>query len=437
MQRRQWLTLFGFSLVIAPVAFAFGRWSGLATHSTTIAQAYPKSGAASPEGAHRVVDKTDFSRVAIENLGQVEFDQAYELIHSAPKEALVAWAHRLEEVPVTPRKTSAIAVFFKTLAQIDAKAAADVALAMDRADPRWAAIGAISVATPAADLPEVARMYTTVHEDRIPVAGDFVSRWSASDPEATARFLSSYSGRVNSDDIASFIGNWAAVNPAAATEWLAQASPERRDFTVYAGFYAGWMLNDRNAAVTDLAQRSGDKAFEKALKVVSENLFTESPDAARAFILMLPDDGAQKVAVEQVTAHITSIWLGSGDYLHLKSEDVAKWLFTLPENLWHEQIGSVMENWTREDNAAADAWLNGMPLQTRDQLLAEHCLAFNWNLPTAGLQAGLRISDPELRRNTLRQVFKEIAPDMIEDLLQKATLPVEEAREIRRVVKSL
>ncbi len=433
MGRRHWLISIASCLVIAPIAFALGRWSGWAKHPPI--PTHYDSGMASPKNAYRAEEK-DFKRVAIENLGQVEFEQAYELIHTAPKPALIAWAKRLEAMPFTPRKTSAISVFFRTLAQVDTKAAVEVALAMERSDPRWTAVGAIVAAAPAANLGDVARIYTTLHEEGIAITGELVARWSAIDPNATARFLATYPGKVTNDDLVPFVWNWAALDPTAATAWLANAEPKRRDPSVYSALYGGWIVSDRPAALTDLATHGEDKTFENALKTVSETLFTESADAARAFILTLPSGGAQKVAVDQVTGHITGFWFG-GDYLHLKADEVARWLYALPDQLWTDQIGHVINRWAREDTAAVDAWLNQMPPQTRDRLLAEYCLARDWNTPTAGLQAGLHISDPALRLATFRKGFKDLGEDVKQELLEKAALSPDEARELNQILSEL
>lgn len=438
MERRSWWILFAVCLLVAPITFVLGRWSQSATPPNSNAeQTHFASESRSLGKTQRTSEATDFARVTIENLGEVEFDQIFELLHSAPKEALLGWTKRLEALPVAPRKTAAIKVFFKTLAQIDARTAVDLALGMDRADPRWTAIGAVSVATPAANLSEVARMYSALDEKKLPIAGDFIANWSATNPEATARFISSYPGKVENRDIASFIFNWAGLDPAAATEWLVNADANRRDPVVYMGFYGGWMLSDRAAALTDLATRAADKTLQKAIEMVTENLFTDSSEAARAFILTLPSSAPQEAAVSQITAHITGIYLGAGDYLHLKPDEVAKWLLTLPDSLGHKEIGSVVDRWAGEDQAAVDAWYNQMQPQMRNRLLAEQCGAFNWNLPGPSFRAGLRISDPELRQNTFRQIFKDMVEEGKQGLLQKAELSAEEAGELRRILKHL
>lgn len=435
MQPRAPLVLIVLCVLVAPIGLVLGRWSV----STTLSSTSPSTAALlseardSANAGPSVTEPGDLSNVTIENLGQVEFDQAFELLRSAPKEALTAWTRRLELLPVTPRKTAAINVFFKTLAQIDTKTAVDLALSMERVDPRWMAIGAVDLAAPFQSLPEVARMYTAINETRLALVGELIAKWSMTDPEATARFLASYPGKVTNDEIAPFIGNWVALDPAAATKWLSETDASRRCPEVYSAFYEGWILKDRIAALEDLAARGGDKIFKKAIQKVGQNLFADSPDAARSFVLKLPTSAAQKAVVDQIAGAYAS----GRDYLHLKPDEVAKWLFTLPDNLWHGEMGYALEQWAGNNPSAVDAWLNQMPPLTKDRLLAEQCRGYKWNLPTAGLKAGLQIRDHELREKTFHEIFQDMAKEVREELLQKAELSGEEAAELERILKKL
>jgi hypothetical protein len=437
MERKSWLILFAICLLIAPITFALGRWGRPAQPHSNTAQTRLVAEVRSEQEQQRASERVDLARVTIENVGEVEFDQVYELLRSAPNEALLSWTRRLEALPVGVRKTAAINAFFKTLAQIDARKAVDLALGMERAESRWTAIGAVGIATPAAELKEVARMYMAIGETRIAIAGDLIGTWSATDPEATARFLASYPGKVANDEMAVFLGNWAALDSPAAAQWLASADPSRHDPLVFASYYDGWRLSDPGAALSDLATHAGDKKFQNAIERVTENLFTDSAEAARVFILTLPDPATQEAAVSQVTGHITNIYLGGGDPLKLKADEVTKWLLTLPENLWQKEIGGVMDNWAREDQPAVDAWTSQMTPQMRDRLLAEQCAAFYGNIPETGLRAGLRISDPALREETFRKVFADRGEEGKEELLQSAGLSAEERGELKRILQRL
>lgn len=365
----------------------------------------------------------------IENLGQVAFDQALDLLDSAPREALTAWAKRLEGLPVGPRRTAGVTAFFKTLAQVDAKTAVDLALSLNLYEPRWIAIWSISYAAPAANLNEAARMYTALDEKKLALT-DFVITWSRSDPAATAQFLSSYGGEVENDDVARLMANWAALDPAAAEEWLVN-NPVRRDAAVHAGFYSGWLEHDRAAALSDLGTRVNDEAFNKALEVVSKDLFKDSEGEARAFILTLPP-AAQETAVGSIVGDITAVYLRGAPELQV--DEVAKWLITLPEKLWHGQVGEILNRWPEQDQTGRDAWIDQLAPGTRDAVLADYCRAYRSHMPADNIRAGLRIRDSNLRRETFRDLFRDMEEEARQEFLADAQLSQGEMEELTAIL---
>ena len=433
MQPRTPLVLIVLCVLVAPIGLVLGRWSV----SSTLPSTLPSDAVLRPE-AHgsanagpSLTEPGDFSKVTIENLGQVEFDQAFELLHSAPKEALTVWTKRLEGLPTGPRKTAGITAFFKTLAQIDARTAVDLALSLNLHEPRWTAIGAVSNAIPAANLNEVARMYVALNEKKLGLT-DLVVSWSRSDPVATAEFLSSYSGEVDNRDVGQLMANWAALDPAAAREWLAK-HPVHRDEAVYAGFYSGWLEHDRAAALNDLRTRLEDQTFKKAFEVVSKDLFKDSQEAARAFILTL-SPVAQETGVDAIVNDVTAIYLsGAPD---LKGDEVAKWLVTLPENLWHQNLGAILNRWPEQAQAARDEWIDQLPPATRDAVLADFCQAsYNTHMPTDNFRAGLRIRDLKLRQETFRNIFGDMDQEARQELMANAQLLPAEVEELARILK--
>ena len=428
MPRRRWLTLIAVCFVISPISFGVGHWSG----------ALPYHGSAQQNGGLEVApsvkprdEAKDYSGVLIENLGQVEFDQALDLLESAPKEALATWVKRLEHLPLGPCKTAGINAFFKALSQIDAATAVELALSMKRQDPRWTAIGAVSKAMPAANLSEVARMYTALNEKKLSLA-DLVWNWSRSDPVATAKFLSNYGGQVDNADVAQLMTNWAALDPAAAQAWLTEHQ-DRREAGVYAGFYSGWVEHDRTTALNDLRARVDDETYGKALDTVSKDLFKDSADAARTFILMLPP-AAQEAGVGAIVGDVTAVYLsGAGE---LQADEVAKWLITLPDKLWRENLGEVMNRWDYRDRAGLDGWIDQLPSTTRDAVLADYCKASGAYLQVENVRAGLKILDQNLREETLRHVFNETEPEDHEQFLTDADLLPAEKEELARILNA-
>lgn len=164
---------------VGSLSFGAGRWSvstreGLKGNKPGLVSA--RSNAAQPLDSPQF-EKVDLSAVKIENLGEVDFEQAYALLRSAGKETLVEWTMRLQALPTSPHKTAGITAFFKTLAQMDTGVAAELALKMDRHEPRWTAILAVTKAAPAANLAENRKTHQAAHNDR-PIS-DILAEFSA------------------------------------------------------------------------------------------------------------------------------------------------------------------------------------------------------------------------------------------------------------------
>jgi hypothetical protein len=432
MPRRSWLALIALCLAISPFGFAVGHWSASSSRGRRDRAAESSAPIIAADRERTALEETaDYSSVTVENLGQVEFDQAFALLQSAPKKALLAWTKRLEALPAGPRKSAGITAFFKTLAQIDTRTAVDLALSLNRYDPRWTAIGAIGNATPAANLNEVARMYIELHEKKLGLS-NLIINWSRSDPTATADFLSGYDGEVDNGDVAQLMASWAAVDSAAASEWLAKQLPSRRDEDVYAGFYSGWLEQDRAAALNTLRTRANDETLSKALKVVSMDLFKDSPGGARDFILTLPPS-AQETAVSSVVGDVTAIYLsGTPD---LQASDVARWLITLPEDLWREAVGEVVNRWPDQDSAGRDAWIDQLPPDRHDAVLAAYCRAGNSYIQAQNIRMGLRIRDASLRQKTLRDLFGNMEEEAQKALWRNEQLTPMETKELAKILK--
>ncbi len=433
MERRALLFLSATAVAIALLGFAAGRQS-VGTTDTVRGRA---PGADGPAGelrrrSVREEESADLYRVTIENVGQVEFEQAYGLLQAAPREVLSDWTRRLEALPVGPRKTAAITAFFKTLAQLDAKTAVDLALTLTRREPRATATSAINAATPVSSLAEVARLLASGEVERMS-AISLIEKWSWTDPVSTSQFVASHPEMADEFGVGLLLGNWAALDPAAAKAWLDQLDASRQDPRVYRDFYSGWFEYDRPAALNHLIANAGDEKLNKAIESAAHFLFSESPVTARAFVLDLPEGQARKAAISHITVEAAGHFIrGTPSF---SADAVAKWLFTLPPDNWQDNLGSVVSKWSGEDSAAVDQWMNDMPTPTRDQVAAEFCLAYDSDDPARNFAAGLRINDPQLRENTFREVFKKVgSKKRARELLQRANLPPEQAAALERLM---
>ncbi len=417
-------------LALAGAFFWLGRWAA-STAEKSGTEERPTVSAESPVGNRSIgaSAKDDFARVRIENLGQVGFDHAYELIQSASEEALAGWTRRLEALPAGPQRTAGLTAFFRTLAQIDSRKAVDLALGMERTSARWNAVDAITVATSASDLGEVARLYSALNE-KGPDGADLVATWSRTDPVRAAAWAAGYPGGVQDYGLAALMANWGALDPVGAGRWLAEAGPKFQDPRVLAGFYSGWVEADFAAAVSDLRERGTDERFAPAIQRVATELFKESPQSTRAYVLALPP-GPREAAIDAVVGDVTAIYLGGGPELEI--EEVAEWLVTLPDELWRGHIGAIMSQW--HDETATEAWLGRLPLQTRDVVLSRVCAEYRTDMPTESFRAGLRISDPQLRERTFREIFQKLEEEERQKLFGALELSPGETRELESLLR--
>jgi hypothetical protein len=436
MERKAIAGISAITLAVAIAAFEAGRMSSPAAPSTRrLVEHRDFDQAASGRNASRIEER-DFSKVTIENIGEVNFDQAYELLRSATPETLTQWSERLDALPTGPQKMAAIATFYKTLAQLDTTTAVDLALKLTRREARWAAFGAVHAAAPASEMRHVARMETSGNLKGLSLT-DFVWTWSRIDPVSASELVTALPDTVDNYGRSTLLANWASMDPGAAKTWLDNLDPKQRDDYVYEGFYGGWFEANPAAAVSHLAAHATDEKFDKAVRGAAQALFQESPDAARAFIISLPTALAKGAAGGALESQATGRFL-LRDPDPLEPSSAARWLYTLPEDVRDDQIGRVVAQWSARDPDGVNAWLREMPLPTRDRIAAEFCQAFDWRQPGRNLEAGLSISDPRLREEALRALLQQIgSKKSARKMLQEANLPPPEAAKLQELIAEL
>ena len=132
---------------------------------------------------------------------------------------------------------------------------------------------------------------------------------------------------------------------------------------------------------------------------------------------------------------VTAIYLSGVP--ELQASDVAKWLLTLPENLWHEEVGEVVNRWPEQDSTGRDVWIDQLPLSTHDAVLAAYCRAGNSYVQAQNIRMGLRIRDSNLRQETLRDVFRNMEEQAQRALWRNEQLTPTEMKELAKILKRL
>src|SRR5204862_5942525 len=111
----------GFSAGLAVGGFQLGRQSVSAvTVNHRAAKTLPD--VLNPS-RHREVQIKDHQAESIREVAAMPFSEIYDVLRSATRTQKIAWAAELERMPRGPRQNAAIAAYFKSLVQVDSKAA--------------------------------------------------------------------------------------------------------------------------------------------------------------------------------------------------------------------------------------------------------------------------------------------------------------------------
>jgi hypothetical protein len=312
----------------------------------------------------------DHSKITVREIATVPFSELYDILKSAPREQLLAWAADLEQMPRGPRQRAAVAAYYKSLIQVDHHAAIDAVLHAENLNLRDVAIVSLMKAAPESIWGDLAEMIEQLpHPRRLhsfsPV--DPLSNWSRVDPVVVSRFIEKHPD----SSLYALLYNWGAIDPAAAREWL-ERDTSRHTEEAFRAFLTGWVEIDRAAAMEYAVNNSTRANFEGAVNELAYHLFRVSPDDASRLMSLLPPEQA-KAAMKVVAHNTTSIILHAPEDYQRPPDVVARWMATQPVELWKDDIGDVLWGWVRDDADAATGWLDQLQPNVRDAAIADFC----------------------------------------------------------------
>jgi hypothetical protein len=158
-----------------------------------------------------------YRELAVAEILGLPFAEFYEALRSAPGEAREKWAAELEKMPAGPRRTAALAAFYKLLVQFDPIAAAKAACEIKDKNVQELALESVAGAAPGFALRDIAELFLKLPPDPSgyrKYLENVVSEWVVIDPPAVAKFFDEHpeTESVGRDDL---IRNWAALDPGA------------------------------------------------------------------------------------------------------------------------------------------------------------------------------------------------------------------------------
>lgn len=361
----------------------------------------------------RVLAEGDHGYPRISEIATVPFSELYDVLRSASREQLLAWARDLERMPRGPRQRAAVAAYYKSLIQVDHHAAIEAVLHAQYLPMRDVAIEAMMKASPESIWADLAEMTAQLsYPGRGWAQDDLIKNWSRVDPVAASEFVEKrrFSAGIKlpgdeSDRVVSLLSNWGEIDPTAARNWL-EADASRQTTDALRAFVTSWARVDRAGAIDYAVANALEPKFEGAINELVYQFVRSAKDDATRLIFLLPPDLA-KAAVKNV-ADITNPKeidpnLDRPPDYQRPPDEVVRWMASLPVEFWKESIGVAANGWLTRDADSAKAWLDQLSPDLRDVAIASCCrhAKQNWWQPTMVIELGWTISDQRLRDSAL------------------------------------
>jgi hypothetical protein len=416
-------------LVLAFVSFFVGR----RVEENALAERHQSTDAHTQLPAATVTPfERTYRELAVAEILAFPFAEFYEALRSAPGEAREKWAAELEKMPAGPRRTAALAAFYKLLVQFDPVAAARTACEIKDKKVQELALDSVSGATPGFALRDIAELFLKLPPDPSDYRKylvNVVSEWAVIDPPAVAKFFDKHPNETEGWSQYDLIRNWAALDPEAAKKWI-----DSHDFAadIAGDFLGGWYLNDRNAAVAYALAHADDLATNTGLENILSALYVDSKEDAKKFIEQLPNNELRQKAFRGLKVNFgTAEETGEPD---LTPRAVADWMTQFPPGYLHEHLADVLGYWTEESPQELFSWIQQQPTAIRSAVADE------FKKPTGKdtvetVTEVLQFATPDLRDQLLVAMFKHSSggtSQMMEEI-RKSSLPTDQKQRVLQI----
>jgi hypothetical protein len=394
-----------------------------------------------------LVERQD--RITIRDIATVPFSELYDVLRSASREQLLAWARDLESMPRGPLQRAAVTAYYKSLIQVDHHAAIDAVLDAKNLLARDAAIDAMMKAAPESIWADLAEMTAKLpYPGRGYAQDNLIPNWSRVDPVAASQFVEKhrFSAGVKlpgdeSDRVVSLLGNWGEIDPAAARKWI-EADASRQTVDAFRAFLTSWGRVDRAAAIDYAVANASRPNLGGAVNDLVYAFVRSAKEDASRLLLLLPPEAAKaalKKVADVTNPHEIDPNVDRPPNYQRPPEEVARWMVALPVELWKESIGRVAEGWLNHDNDSAKAWLTQLQPELRDVTIVSVCREAKSHQISAQqvIEIGLTISDPKLRDTTLGEFVRTLGFTTAETLevLDDLSIPAEQKAYLRKIMR--
>jgi hypothetical protein len=370
--------------------------------------------------------------LAVAEILGLSFSEFYEALRSAPGDAREKWAAELEKMPAGPRRTAALAAFYKLLVQFDPIAAAKTVCEIKDKKVQELALDSVTGAASGFALRDIAELFLKLPPDPSDYRKyleNVVSEWVVIDPPAVAQFYDGHPEIAEHGLNRDLITNWAALDPEATRKWM----DSRGVGPGFEGeFFDGWYLNDRSAAVAFALAHAEDLKITAVLENALSALYVDSKEDAKRFIEQLPNDELRNNAFRGLKVNFgTAEETGEPD---LTPRAVADWMTQFPPAYWHEHLSGVLGYWNAGPPQEVLFWIQQQPPEIQNAVAAEYTLSGTEDTVKT-VTALWQLARPDLRDRLLAAMFhnsSSSAWQMIEEI-KKSSLPVEQRQHVLEI----
>jgi hypothetical protein len=377
----------------------------------------------------------EHQRISVRKIATVPFSELYDVLKSASREQLLAWARDLEQMPKGPRQRAAVNAYYKSLVQVDHRAAIAAVMQAENLNMREVALDALTKAAPESIWGDLAQMTTELpYPKRSNTREDIIWNWSAVDPVAAAQFITEHPIQGEDGRLFSLMCNWGEINPEQARDWL-DSDPSRQTEDSFRALVGGWADKDQAAAIQYVLANAPRPEFGKAIDELAYRFFRSAKDEATRLMLLLPPEQA-KAAMQHVAHMSTAFILGLPEGYQRPPEEVAPWMITLPAGLWNDAIGNVTEGWLKRDASSATSWLNQLQPDLRDAAIASLCRTAESESADHVVTLGETIVDRRLRDQAMGQFARNLRERREDSIEAVDALPISEEQKayLRKVM---
>lgn len=432
--RRRWLwivALFFILLATGPLLFLRHR---------TPQQSRPDHPASVSRTETPSVDRSrltnDQEHILLGNIATIPFQELYDFLAQRTPSQISTLARQLAAQPPGAITDAKIRLFFKAWAALDAKAAFATAEKFADRGTRSNAIEAIIDGVSPNEAADAVRALMDLPPGEVFARPSLlfrgITRWSEADPASAAEFLRTTGAPAIKADGQDGMGmamviwgtvaqNFGATDPVAALAWAAKITDAQHARSALQGAIVGWSQIDAEGAMSYVAARADQLAFQQAAGTLASNLAVHDPDKAREWLEQLPPE-----------ARLHAVTGIAGTLAFADPQAAIRWAENLSPDDKESVIGMIVARGAQTDPEAVADWIGTLSGATRDSAIATFSSAVAATDPVTALNWAETLFDPKNRERASWEAawrWLQSDPTAAKAWIQNSSLPdAEKAR---------